>query len=70
MMKNVYAYHIKTIGLKAARLSVRATYTINSLKYIKGIPSLNLCTCYRLMPGDLIHPTMHRYTEVVQPFVN
>ena len=40
---------------------------ISSLNY-KERPSLNLCTCYPLTPGDLIHSAMRSNTEIVHSF--
>ena len=57
---------MKTLGLSLAWRSVTATYTIH-LKY-EGKPSLNLCTCYPLTRGDLIHSAMCSNTGIVHSF--
>ena len=49
------------LGLASGDRHVHRTW---NFKY-EGRPSVNLCTCYPLTPGDLIHSAMCSNTEIV-----
>ena len=67
MKKNVYTYHMKTLGL--AWLGVRWPPRTPYIEFnIKGRPLLNPCTCYPLTPDDLIHSAMPSNTEIGHSF--
>ena len=65
-MKKMYIPTIKNTWVKDVTPLVNVAYT--EFKKYKARPYLNLCTIHPLTPGELIHPAMRRYTEVVQSF--